>query len=95
MVLKKAILTMVIFYFLLITSPVANHFLFTHVLDGFGVEFIFPVYWGIILLSGLIVGCTCLILEEIKALRQDLSDLKKSTPDAKAINKRRKKLKRI
>ena len=38
---------------------------------GGGVQesFIYPIYGGIILLSGLLVVCTELILEEIKSLK--------------------------
>ena len=48
------------------------------ILIGGGVResFIYPIYGGIILLSGIIVVCTELILEEIKSLKDDIKDKK-------------------
>ena len=42
---------------------------------GGGVQesFLYPLYGGVILLSGLIVVCTELILEEIKSLKVDIT----------------------
>ena len=42
---------------------------------GGGVQesFLYPIYGGVILLSGLIVVCTELILEEIKSLKADIT----------------------
>lgn len=36
--------------------------------------FFYPIYGGIILLSGLIVFCTELILEEIRSLKEDTKE---------------------
>ena len=33
---------------------------------GISEEFLYPIYFGIMLLAGLVVGCTCYILEEIR-----------------------------
>ena len=39
-------------------------------------SFIYPIYGGIILLSGIIVVCTEFILEEIRSLKDDIKDKK-------------------
>lgn len=47
---------------------------------GVSESFIYPIYGGIILLTGLVVGCTVAICEEIKALRKEIENVK-STKD--------------
>ena len=44
-----------------------------HLGGGVQESFLYPIYGGIILLSGLIVVCTELILEEIKSLKADIT----------------------
>ena len=41
-------------------------------LIGGGVEqtYLYPIYAGIVLLAGLIVGCTVIIFEEIRSLKK-------------------------
>ena len=43
---------------------------------GGGVQesFLYPLYGGIVILAGLIVTCTELIREEIRALKNDIKD---------------------
>ena len=50
---------------------------------GGGVEqsFLYPIYIGIILLAGLIVGCAVILYDEIKKLRKELADLKETKND--------------
>ncbi|MBR7150559.1 MAG: hypothetical protein IKD01_06060 [Oscillospiraceae bacterium] len=45
---------------------------FQPIVGGGGVDLspIYPIYAGIILLAGLIVGCTIVILEEIRSLKK-------------------------
>ena len=45
---------------------------------GGGVEqsFIYPIYAGLIILSGIIVGCAVILHEEIKALRDEIRNSK-------------------
>lgn len=45
---------------------------------GGGVEqtFIYPIYIGLILLAGIVVGCTVVILEEIRSLKNDKKEEK-------------------
>ena len=39
-------------------------------------SFHYPIYGGMILLAGLIIGCTILVLEEIKSLKKRLQNLR-------------------
>ena len=47
-------------------------------LIGGGVEqtFLYPIYAGMILLAGIVVGCTVVILEEIRSLKNDKKEEK-------------------
>ena len=73
--MKKAIITMVV-VFALVVWPFGGVWQVLSGIIGGGVQesFIYPIYGGIILLSGLIVVCTELILEEIKSLKYDIKD---------------------
>ena len=68
--MKKAIITR-IEVFALVVWPFSGVWQLLSGIIGGGVQesFIFPIYGGIILLSGLLVVCTELILEEIKSLK--------------------------
>jgi hypothetical protein len=44
---------------------------------GVSESYIYPLYAGIVLLAGLVVGCTCVVLEKIKELEEAI---KKLTP---------------
>ncbi len=72
--MKKALITMVIMFALIIWPFGGIWQLLSGILGG-GVQesFLYPIYGGIILLSGLIVVCTELILEEIKSLKADIT----------------------
>lgn len=73
--MKKSIITMVV-VFALVVWPFGGVWQVLSGIIGGGVQesFIYPIYGGIILLSGLIVVCTELILEEIKSLKDDIKD---------------------
>ena len=73
--MKKAIITMVV-VFALVVWPFGGVWQVLSGIIGGGVQesFIYPIYGGIILLSGLIVVCTELILEENKSLKDDIKD---------------------
>lgn len=64
------IITMLLCYVFvfLLGVPIANI-----IFPGDGVEasYLKPIYLGIVILSGLIVGCTCYISERIKELKSD------------------------
>ncbi|MCQ2596027.1 MAG: hypothetical protein MJ196_12265 [Treponemataceae bacterium] len=44
-------------------------------------SFLFPVYGGMILLAGLIAGCTVSVLKEIKLLKEELLKNRKIEPE--------------
>lgn len=71
--MKKALITMVVMFALTIWPFGGIWQLLSGILGG-GVQesFLYPIYGGIILLSGLIVVCTELILEELKSLKADM-----------------------
>ena len=68
--MKKALIAMVLY------SPCGGLWsLLSHLIGGGTAEtFLYPIYGGIILLAGLIVGCTTLILEEIKSLKEEIKN---------------------
>ncbi len=67
--MKKALITMLIF-FLWMTLGIGAPILKSIVGGDASEEFLYPIYWGIILLSGLIVFSTQLIIEEIRKLNR-------------------------
>ena len=71
--MKKALITMVVMFAFTIWPFGGIWQLLSGILGG-GVQesFLYPIDGGIILLSGLIVVCTELILEEIKSLKVDI-----------------------
>lgn len=72
--MKKALITMFVMFAFIIWPFGGIWQLLSGILSG-GVQesFLYPIYGGIILLSGLIVVCTELILEEIKSLKADIT----------------------
>lgn len=72
--MKKALITMVVMFALIIWPFGGIWQLLSGILGG-GVQesFLYPLYGGVILLAGLIVVCTELILEEIKSLKADIT----------------------
>lgn len=73
--MKKVIIAMIV-AFALVVWPFAGVWQLLSGIVGGGVQesFIYPIYGGIILLSGLIVGCTEFILEEIRSLKKDAKE---------------------
>lgn len=82
--MKKAIIMMIV-VFALVVWPFSGVWQLLSGIIGGGVResFIYPIYGGIILLSGIIVVCTELILEEIKSLKDDIKDKKKDADNFK------------
>ena len=72
--MKKALITMVVMFAFTIWPFGGIWQLLSGILGG-GVQesFLYPIYGGIILLSGLIVVCTEHILEELKSLKADMT----------------------
>ncbi len=76
----KKILSGMIGMFLLIVWPGGSIWgtLFSKMVGG-GVSesFLFPLYGGLILLTGVVIGCGVVLLEEIRSLRKEIEALKK------------------
>lgn len=80
--MKKVIIAIVAM-FLLIGWPGAGIWsIFSEILGGGVAEtYIYPIYGGIILLAGLVAGCTVVILDEIKSLKEELNKYKDTSSD--------------
>ena len=73
--MKKAIIAMIVVFALVVWPFGGVWQLLSGIIGGGAQEsFIYPIYGGIILLSGLIVVCTELILEEIRSLKKDAKE---------------------
>ena len=85
--MKKAIIMMIV-VFALVVWPFSGVWQLLSGIIGGGVResFIYPIYGGIILLSGIIVVCTELILEEIKSLKDDIKDKKEKNEKENTFN---------
>ena len=77
--MKKVIAAMIVM-FVTISWPLGGIWgiLFSKMIGG-GVEegFIYPIYAGLILLTGLIVGCTVIICNAFQALHKKIDGFKK------------------
>lgn len=73
--MKKIIGTVIGYYlvFFILAAPIYS-FLFPY--GGVAETYLHPIYFGLIVLSAIIVICTCVILEEIKNLKQELMKIK-------------------
>ena len=72
--MSKILIAMIAMFALMVFPGAGIWSLLSNVLGGGGAEsFLYPIYGGIILLAGLIVGCTVIILEEIKALKEEIN----------------------
>ena len=70
--MKRIIVAMSIMFILIIPFGGLWTVVFQPIVGGGGVDLspIYPIYAGIILLAGLVVGCTVVILEEIRSLKK-------------------------
>ena len=70
--MKKVIIAMAVMFILLIPLGGLWTIVFQPIVGGGGIDLspIYPIYAGIILLAGLIVGCTVVILEEIRSQKK-------------------------
>lgn len=77
--MKKALIAMAVM-FMLVVFPGGGIWSLLSNLVGGGVSetYLYPIYGGIVLLAGLIVGCTDLILGEIKSLKEEIKNAKNS-----------------
>jgi len=64
--------------FLLTIWPGGAIWQFMSKIIGGGVSetFLYPIYGGMILLAGLIVGCTVVVLEEVKSIKEEIKNLR-------------------
>ena len=71
--MKKVIIAMVAMFVLIIPMGGVWGILLKPLIGG-GVEqsFIYPIYAGLILLAGLVVGCTVVIIDEIRSLKDKI-----------------------
>jgi len=70
--LMWVVLTLMLFWLALTYGSALWRFLFVG--DEFILSYLSPIYSGIILLAGLMVLCTCLIIEEVRELSNRLRD---------------------
>ena len=69
--LKRIIVTMVSFFIIIVLCGGGISIFITRIIGGGDTEsYIYPIYIGIILLAGLIVGCTCLILQKLEVIAE-------------------------
>ena len=73
--MKKALIAMLIM-FLLIVAPFGGVWSMFSYMTGGGVSesFIYPIYAGLIINVGVMVGCTSYILREIKRFREEIGN---------------------
>ena len=71
--MKKVFIAMATMFLLAVYPGAAFWSMLSHLLGG-GVSetYLYPIYGGIILLAGLIVGCTVVVLDEIKSLKEEI-----------------------
>lgn len=71
--MKKVFGVMILFWLLLTFGGVISIPMFKYIVGG-GVEqtFLYPIYFGIMALAGLIVACTIIIYEKLDALEKKI-----------------------
>lgn len=82
--MKKVIAAMAGMFFAVVLLSGLWESLLKPIIGG-GVEqsFIYPIYIGLILLAGLIVGVAVVIYEEIKELREEMKNISEKTAKEK------------
>lgn len=82
--MKKALIAMALMAIIVVPLGGLWTFVLRPVIGG-GVEqsFIYPIYVGLIVLAGIIVGSASILYDEIKALQKELDELKKSEKGAR------------
>lgn len=71
-IIKRIFGTIIGFYLIvfIFASPIYS-FIFPW--GGVGETYLYPIYFGLIVLSAIIVICTCIIIEEIRELQQKIN----------------------
>lgn len=75
--MKNALISMVVMFLLAIYPGGGFWTLLSNLIGGGTSEtYLYPIYGGIILLTGFVVGCTSVVLNEIKSLKEEIKSLK-------------------
>lgn len=75
--MKNALISMVVMFLLAVFPGGGFWTLLSHLIGGGGAEtYLYPIYGGIILLTGFVVGCTSVVLDEIKSLKEEIKSIK-------------------
>lgn len=71
--MRKVLIAMAVMFLLVIFPGISLWAVLSHLIGG-GVSetYLYPIYGGIILLAGLIVGCTVVVLNAIESLKEDI-----------------------
>ncbi|MEA5055954.1 MAG: hypothetical protein VB047_00135 [Anaerotignum propionicum] len=81
--MKKIIGTVIGYYLIcFILAVIIYSFLFPY--GGVVETHLYPIYFGLIVLSAIIVICTCIVLEEIKNLKQEVMKVKDDRKEEKS-----------
>ena len=81
--MKKVLGAMLGMFLLTVWPGVGIWQFLSHIIGGVSESFLYPVYGGMILLAGLIVGCTVVILEEIQSIKKETEKAKNTDPEKK------------
>lgn len=76
--MKKVLLAMAAMFLLTVYPGAAFWFSLSHLLGG-GVSetYLYPIYGGMILLAGLVVGCAVVVWDEIESLKEEIKSLRR------------------
>ena len=73
--MKNALISMAAMFLLVVFPGGGVWSLLSHLIGGGASEtYLYPIYGGIVLLAGLIVGCTSAILREIRSLKEEIKN---------------------
>ena len=86
--MKKVIAAMVVMFLAIVPLGGVWSILLRPIIGGSTDQsFIYPVYVGLILLAGFIVGAAVVIYEEIKKLREEIKSIKEETENQNKSDK--------
>ena len=73
--MKKVLAAMAVMFLVMVPLGGIWGMLLKPIIGGSVAEsFIYPIYIGMILIAGIVVGCTVFIMEEIRSLKKDKND---------------------
>lgn len=71
--MKKVLIAMAAMFLLIVWPGCGIWSLLSRLIGGGALEsFVYPIYGGMVLLAGLVAGCTVLVMDEIKSLKEEL-----------------------